>query len=82
VKVDAEDVRVGAERVAARRQREGVAQPHQHAMLAPHVVRGRSDRAQRRPPEHILGVAEPQQVGQVGVPATELLQREGTCRVR
>ena len=43
------------------------------AMLARHVVRGRWDRSKRRTPQHELTITESYEVGQVRVPAGELL---------
>ena len=81
VEVDAQDVRVGAEREAARREGEGVAEAGQHPVLARHVVGGGGDRPQGRPPQHVLGRPELQQVRQVRVPAPELPDRQRPRRL-
>ncbi len=48
----------------------------ERTILAHHVVRARRDRPERRPAQHVLPIAEAQEIGQVGVPAWELQNLE------
>jgi hypothetical protein len=44
-------------------------------------MRRRRDRTERWTPQHELGLAEADQIGQVGVPTRKLLDRERLCEV-
>ena len=70
--ISADDVVVGAQQIAARRQVEVLPQHRQHSVFAAHVVGAGDHRAERRPAQHELAVAEAQQVCQVCVAAAEL----------
>ena len=73
--------RIVAERVGSRRERIHRMDRRQPPELARHVVRRRRHRTKRRTPQHELGLAEADQVGQVGVPARKLFDRERLCEV-
>src|SRR4051794_27975769 len=47
-------------------------QPRQRLVLAPHVVRTRSDDTERRPSYDDARVTDPDQVGEIGGPVREL----------
>ena len=66
------DRRILAEGVDARRQRKDGMDGRQPTILASHVVRGRSDRPERRSPDDELRGAEAQLIRQVRVPSGEL----------
>ena len=74
--VGAGDVVVVAEQVGPWRQLEVLPEPRQHLVFAPHVVSAGGQGAERRAPKHQFVVAEGDQVGEVGRPVRELVDRE------
>src|SRR5438105_5680671 len=68
----ADHVRVLAQRVRPRREREVGMQSAQNLVLARHVMRAWGHRTERRPPQNRLPLACTQQVGQVGMARREL----------
>ena len=76
-----DDCRILAQGIHARRQRKDRMDGREPAILASHVVRGRGDRAERRPPDDELGAAEAHLIGQVRVPSRELRDLHGLAFV-
>jgi hypothetical protein len=72
VEIDPEHRRVGAQGKARRREGKRLAEPTEDPVLAFHVMRAWGDRAEGGASEHVLVVAETEQVGQVGVSAAKL----------
>ena len=77
----ADDRDVVAEQIAPRRQLESGVEHRQNAIFAAHVVRARRYRAQRRTAQHVFGISEADQIGEIGVAATELTERKRSCGI-
>jgi hypothetical protein len=71
-----DDRRIFAHQIYSRRRRKTGADGTQYPELPRHIVRFRGHRTQRRPPQNILALTAPQEIGQVRVSAGELLDLE------